>query len=93
MNDNKRSQQFLNNAENCAELAERATDEPTYKRYKLMEAGWLAMAREQDWLDGVTPPHRKASTSAVDLARSAMCTPLPPSTALMPARRLIQNSE
>jgi tetratricopeptide (TPR) repeat protein len=28
----KQSQQFLNNAENCAELAERATDEPTYKR-------------------------------------------------------------
>jgi hypothetical protein len=60
----KQSQQFLNNAENCAELAERAErakDEPTYKRYKLMEAGWLAMAKEQDWLDGVTPPHRKAS--------------------------------
>jgi hypothetical protein len=60
----KQSQQFLNNAENCAELAERAKrakDEPTYKRYKLMEAGWLAMAKEQDWLDGVTPPHKIAS--------------------------------
>ena len=58
---NKQSQQFLNNAENCAELAERARDEPTYKRFKLMEAGWLALAQEQDWLDGVTPPHRRAS--------------------------------
>jgi len=57
----KQSQQYLNNAENCAELAERAKDEPTYKRFKLMEAGWLAMAREQDWLDGVTPPHKIAS--------------------------------
>jgi hypothetical protein len=57
----KQSQQFLNNAENCAELAECAKDEPSYKRFKLMEAGWLALAREQDWLDGVTPPHRKAS--------------------------------
>jgi hypothetical protein len=57
----KQSQQFLNNAENCAELAERAKDEPSYKRFKLMEAGWLALAREQDWLDGVTPPNRKAS--------------------------------
>jgi hypothetical protein len=57
----KQSQQFRNNAENCAELAERAKDEPTYKRYKLMEAAWLAMAEEQDWLDGVTPPHKIAS--------------------------------
>ena len=57
----KQSQQFLNNAENCAELAERAKDEPSYRRFKLMEAAWLALAREQDWLDGVTPPYRKAS--------------------------------
>ena len=61
MNATKRSQQFLNNAENCADLAERAKDEPSYKRFKLMEAGWLALAQEQDWLDGVTPPHRRAS--------------------------------
>jgi hypothetical protein len=61
MNVTKQSQQFLNNAENCAELAERAKDEPSYKRFKLMEAGWLAMAREQDWLDGVTPPTKIAS--------------------------------
>jgi hypothetical protein len=61
MQTTKQAQQFLNNAENCAELAERARDEPTYRRFKLMEAGWLAMAREQDWLDGVTPPHRKVA--------------------------------
>ena len=65
----KNSQQFLNNAENCAELAERAKDEPTYKRYKLMEAGWLAMAKEQDWLDGVTPSSQSCSlASASQLA-------------------------
>jgi hypothetical protein len=28
----KQSQHFLENAENCAQLAERATDEPTRKR-------------------------------------------------------------
>ena len=61
MKANKQSQQFLNNAENCAELAERARDEPAYKRFKLMEAGWLALAREQDWLDGETPPHRRVA--------------------------------
>jgi len=26
-----------------------------------MEAGWLALAREQDWLDGMTPPHRRVA--------------------------------
>jgi hypothetical protein len=58
----KESQQFLNNAENCAELAERARDEPAYRRFKLMEAGWLALAREQDWLDGNLPPHRRMAS-------------------------------
>jgi hypothetical protein len=50
----KQSQHFLENAENCAKLAERATDEPTRKRYKRMEAAWRALAVEQDWLDGET---------------------------------------
>ena len=48
------SQHFLENAENCAQLAERATDEATHKRYKRMEAAWRALAVEQDWLDGET---------------------------------------
>jgi hypothetical protein len=56
----KQSQHFLENAENCAQLAERAADEPTHKRYKRMEAAWRALAEEQDWLDGETPPVKKA---------------------------------
>jgi hypothetical protein len=52
----KQSQHFLENAENCAQLAERATDEPTYNRYKRMEAAWRALAEEQDWLDGEVSP-------------------------------------
>jgi hypothetical protein len=55
----KQSQHFLENAENCAQLAERATDEPTHNRYKRMEAAWRALAEEQDWLDGETPPAKK----------------------------------
>jgi hypothetical protein len=50
----KQSQHFLENAENCAQLAERAYDEPTRNRYKRMEAAWRALAVEQDWLDGIT---------------------------------------
>jgi len=34
----KQSQHFIQNAENCAQLADRATDEPSYNRYKRMEA-------------------------------------------------------
>lgn len=49
------SQDFKENAENCAQLAERATDEPTRNRYRRMEAAWRALATEQDWLDGVAP--------------------------------------
>jgi hypothetical protein len=52
----KQSQHFLENAENCAQLAERAVDGPTYNRYKRMEAAWRALAEEQDWLDGEIPP-------------------------------------
>jgi hypothetical protein len=57
----KQSQDFLENAENCAQLAERAIDDPTHKRYKRMEAAWRALAEEQDWLDGQVPPVRIAS--------------------------------
>jgi hypothetical protein len=52
----KQSKHFLENAENCAQLAERATDEPTHNRFKRMEAAWRALAEEQDWLDGEVPP-------------------------------------
>jgi ATP/maltotriose-dependent transcriptional regulator MalT len=61
----KQSQHFLDNAENCAQLAERATDEPTHNRYKRMEAAWRALAEEQDWLDGEVPPiHAKSNGDA-----------------------------
>ena len=39
----KQSKHFLENAENCAQFAESAADEPTYKRYKRMEAAWRAL--------------------------------------------------
>jgi hypothetical protein len=52
----KQSDHFRENAENCAQLAERATDHPNYLRYKRMEDAWRSLAAEQDWLDGETPP-------------------------------------
>ena len=52
----RQSDIFRENAENCARLAEAATDEPLNLRYKRMEAAWLALADEQDWLVGEVPP-------------------------------------
>jgi hypothetical protein len=59
----KQSQHFLENADNCAQLAERASDETTHNRYKRMEAAWRALAAEQDWLDGQIPPVGSATNT------------------------------
>jgi hypothetical protein len=60
----EQSEQFLENAANCAQLAEQATDQPTRQRYKRMEDAWRALAEEQDWLDGKVPPVRIATHDA-----------------------------
>jgi hypothetical protein len=52
----KDSDIYRQNADNCVQLAEAAQDEAAYKRYKRMEAAWLALAEEQDWLDGERSP-------------------------------------
>ena len=38
------------------------TDTPAYKRYQRVEAAWLSLAEEQDWLDGEIPPVQIAVT-------------------------------
>jgi hypothetical protein len=60
----KQSKTFLENAANCAQLAEEAADKPTRQRFKRMEAAWRALAKEQDWLDGEVPPVRIAMPNA-----------------------------
>jgi hypothetical protein len=52
----KQSDLYRQNAENCMQMAEAAQGEPSYNRYKRMEAAWLALAEEQDWLDGELSP-------------------------------------
>ena len=52
----KQSEIYRQNADNCMQMAEAAGGEPACKRYKRMEAAWLALAEEQDWLDGERPP-------------------------------------
>ena len=52
----KQSEIFRENAEHCAYLAESSANEPACRRYKRMEAAWLALAHEQDWLDGEIAP-------------------------------------
>lgn len=67
----KQSQHFLENADNCAQLAERASDEPTHNRYRRMEAAWRALAAEQDWLDGQISPVGIAANDAAGKSQSA----------------------
>ena len=47
-----KSEEYRENARNCAELAAEAKDLPSKNRYKRMQDAWLALAEEQDWLDG-----------------------------------------
>jgi hypothetical protein len=60
----RQSDIFRENAENCRQLAERAEGLPAFKRYTRMSQAWVALANEQDWLDGEVPPLR-ASVSLV----------------------------
>jgi hypothetical protein len=46
------AEQYRENADNCAQMAEAAQTEPAHNRFKRMEAAWRALAEEQDWLDG-----------------------------------------
>jgi hypothetical protein len=43
----KQSDDFRENAENCAQLAEKAEDEATHKRFKRMEEAWRALAENK----------------------------------------------
>jgi hypothetical protein len=52
----KHSDRMRKNAENCLQLAERAEGEPAFRRYSRMARAWLALATEQDWLDGEISP-------------------------------------
>jgi hypothetical protein len=40
----------------ACQMAEAAEGKPAYNRFKRMEAAWLALAEEQDWLDGERSP-------------------------------------
>jgi hypothetical protein len=63
----KQSEIFRENAEHCAHLAEGAINNPSYRRYKRMEAAWWALAHEQDWLDGEIIQIRAANGMPVNM--------------------------
>ncbi len=63
-------QTFRNNAENCQQLSEAAKDEASAKRFHRMAEAWLALANEQDWLDGkLDRPVRHSTCEAKKTAR------------------------
>lgn len=50
------AEKYITNAENCIELADKAQTAPAKARYRRMAEAWLALATEQEWLDGEIPP-------------------------------------
>ncbi len=52
----KSEEDYRENAPNCGELAAEAKDLPSKNRYSRMQDAWLALAEEQDWLAGLSPP-------------------------------------
>jgi hypothetical protein len=52
----KESDQYRENAANCALLAQQAKHGPARIRFKRMETAWLCLADEQDWLDSEVSP-------------------------------------
>ncbi len=64
----KQSETYRQNAENCLQMAELAKDQPAFKRYWRMAQAWIALAHEQDWLDGEVSPsqNREISPSAAE---------------------------
>ncbi len=60
----KQSDTLHQNAANCAEIANRATERPAKMRYQRMVNSWLMLALEQDWLDGEVPTDAKKPPKA-----------------------------
>jgi hypothetical protein len=52
----KLSELYRENSENCEQLSQAADTERDRKRYGRMAVSWLALAAEQEWLDGDRPP-------------------------------------
>lgn len=65
----KTSDKFRENAENCVQLAEGATNAQAAIRYRRMTRAWSDLASEQDWLDGYPPQtHRSGDPEQTERA-------------------------
>jgi hypothetical protein len=63
--------QLFANAENCAHLAETASDEPSRLRYQRMYLSWLSLIESEAWLEGKVPPTSLASGDPIKLLLEA----------------------
>jgi hypothetical protein len=54
-------QEYLDRAENCAQLAQEASDTPAQNRFLRMAAAWRSLAIQQQWLDGEIRPQGRAA--------------------------------
>lgn len=62
MQSRSRAAQFRRNARDCAMLAARARSETDRGRILTMEKAWLALADNEDWLEGAQKPQQSAAT-------------------------------
>jgi len=60
-------EQLFKNADNCAHLAEEATDEPTRRRYQRMYLSWLSLIESEAWLEGKVAPSTSAGGDPLKL--------------------------
>jgi len=54
----KQSQDFLENAENCAQTRRARAERSNPQALQANGSAWRALAKEQDWLEGQVPPVR-----------------------------------
>ena len=67
----KQSDLFRESADQCRMRAERTVDEDHRVRLLRMADAWLALAEEQDWLDGVKPLQTTSTTGPQKLSTKA----------------------
>jgi len=54
----RQSDIFRDNARTVVNSRNAPKAGPAFKRYMRMSQAWMALAKEQDWLDGEVPPLR-----------------------------------
>ena len=66
----KPADSFRENAANCAQLSENATEKPAIMRYRRVEKAWLILAINQDLLESESPNNESLAIVWDDAAKA-----------------------